>query len=91
MRSSARPESEGCESDSSNWEVHRKSDSEPYGIAITNDGVVWYSESGVKPKTLVRFDPKSDSFSTKQIASGGGVVRNAVSKAVCTARQFLAQ
>jgi len=40
------------------------SDSEPYGIAITNDGEVWYSESGVKPNTLVRFDPKSESFGT---------------------------
>jgi virginiamycin B lyase len=52
--------------------------SEPYGIAITNDGVVWYSESGVKPNTLVRFDPKSEAFSTEQIPSGGGVVRNMV-------------
>jgi virginiamycin B lyase len=30
----------------------------------------------MKPNTLVRFDPKSESFSTKQIPSGGGVVRN---------------
>lgn len=52
--------------------------SEPYGIAITNDGVVWYSESGVKPNTLVRFDPKSQTFSTEPIPSGGGVVRNMV-------------
>jgi len=52
--------------------------SEPYGIAITDDGTVWYSESGVKPNTLVRFDPKSESFSTKPIPSGGGVVRNMV-------------
>ena len=52
--------------------------SEPYGIAITGDGEVWYSESGVKPNTLVRFDPKAESFSTKAIQSGGGVVRNMV-------------
>jgi virginiamycin B lyase len=32
----------------------------------------------VKPNTLVRFDPKSERFSTKQIPSGGGVVRNMV-------------
>src|SRR5438128_3697638 len=49
-------------------------ESEPYGIAITNDGNVWYSESGVTPNTLVRFDPKSETFSAKQIPSGGGVV-----------------
>ncbi len=41
-------------------------------------GEVWYTESGVKPNTLVRFDPKSERFSTKQIPSGGGVVRNMV-------------
>jgi virginiamycin B lyase len=52
--------------------------SEPYGIAISSDGVVWYSESGVKPNTLVRFDPKSEKFSTEPIPSGGGVVRNMV-------------
>jgi len=52
--------------------------SEPYGIAITSDGVVWYSESGVKPNTLVRFDPKSESFGSEPIPSGGGVVRNMV-------------
>ena len=60
------------------WASPGGTDSEPYGIAITNDGEVWYSESGVKPNTLVRFDPTSESFSTKQIPSGGGVVRNMV-------------
>jgi virginiamycin B lyase len=52
--------------------------SEPYGIAVTEDGVVWYSESGVSPNTLVRFDLKSESFSRQKIPSGGGVVRNMV-------------
>jgi len=60
------------------WASPGGAQSEPYGIAITSDGEVWYSESGVKPNTLVRFDPKSESFSTKAIPSGGGVVRNMV-------------
>lgn len=60
------------------WMSPGGSDSEPYGIAVTSDGEVWYSESGVKPNTLVRFDPKSESFSTKAIPSGGGTVRNMV-------------
>jgi virginiamycin B lyase len=60
------------------WSSPGGPESEPYGIAITNDGEVWYSESGVKPNTLVRFDPKSESFRTKPIPSGGGVVRNMV-------------
>ena len=38
--------------------------------------IIWYSESGVKPNTLVRFDPKTEKFQTWVIPSGGGVVRN---------------
>jgi virginiamycin B lyase len=60
------------------WKSPGGSESEPYGIAVTSDGTVWYSESGVKPNTLVRFDPKSESFGVERIPSGGGVVRNMV-------------
>jgi len=37
---------------------------------------VWYSESGVRPNTLVRFDPQTQRFQTWAIPSGGGIVRN---------------
>ena len=47
----------------------------PYGITVLND-IVWYSESGVTPNTLVRFDPKSNAFQSWPIPSGGGTVRN---------------
>jgi len=47
----------------------------PYGITSVN-GIIWYSESGVKPNTLVRFDPKTEKFQTWVIPAGGGVVRN---------------
>jgi virginiamycin B lyase len=50
----------------------------PYGIASTSDGVLWYSESGVQPNTIVRFDPADASFQTWPIPSGGGVVRHIV-------------
>jgi virginiamycin B lyase len=60
------------------WPSPGGSDSEPYGIAVTADGIVWYSESGVTPNTLIRFDPKSETFSQEKIPSGGGVVRNMV-------------
>ena len=33
------------------WMSPGGAQSNPYGIAITSDGVVWYSESGVKPNT----------------------------------------
>jgi len=51
-------------------------DANPYGIAITPDGMVWYSESGVKPNTIIRFDPKTETFARANIPSGGGTVRN---------------
>jgi len=60
------------------WSSPGGAESEPYGIAITVDGQVWYSESGVRPNTLVKFDPKLESLSTKPIPSGDGVARNMV-------------
>jgi len=51
-------------------------ESNPYGITITPDGMVWYSESGVKPNTIVQFDPQTQKFARANIPSGGGVVRN---------------
>src|SRR5260370_22517530 len=48
----------------------------PYGITITPAGMVWYSESGVRPNTMVRFDPKTEQFARAAIPSGGGTVRN---------------
>lgn len=54
-------------------------ESRPYGITITPDGVVWYSESGMNPNTIVRFDPRTEAFAIWPIPSGGGVVRNMVS------------
>jgi virginiamycin B lyase len=50
--------------------------SNPYGITITPDGMVWYSESGVTPNTVVRFNPKTQEFARANIPSGGGTVRN---------------
>ncbi len=60
------------------WPSPGGAQARPYGIAISSTGDVWYSESGVKPNTLVRFDPKSETFSAEAIPSGGGVVRNMV-------------
>ena len=55
--------------------------SAPYGIAITSDGLVWYSESGVKPNTIIQFDPKTEQFARAAIPSGGGTVRHMVATA----------
>jgi virginiamycin B lyase len=61
------------------WTSPGGADSRPYGIAITPDGAIWYSESGVSPNTIVRFDPSTKMFEAWSIPSGGGVVRNMVS------------
>ncbi len=58
------------------WDSPAGAKANPYGIVITPDGMVWYSESGVKPNTLVRFDPKTEAFAKTNIPSGGGTVRN---------------
>jgi virginiamycin B lyase len=52
--------------------------SRPYAITITRDGMVWYSESGVEPNTIVRFDPKTEEFRVEAVPSGGGLIRNMV-------------
>jgi virginiamycin B lyase len=57
------------------WPSPGGASSQPYGIAVIN-GTVWYSESGVQPNTVVRFDPATQRFQTWNIPSGGGVVRN---------------
>jgi virginiamycin B lyase len=60
------------------WPSPGGSGAEPYGIATGSDGEVWYVETGVNPNALIRFDPKSETFSSERIPSGGGVVRNMV-------------
>ena len=57
------------------WPSPSGRDSQPYGITVVN-GDIWYSESNVKPNTLVRFEPKTEKFQTWAIPAGGGVVRN---------------
>jgi virginiamycin B lyase len=47
----------------------------PYGIAATKGGI-WYCESGAKPNTIVRFDPKTEKFQSWPIPGGGDIVRN---------------
>jgi virginiamycin B lyase len=58
------------------WASPGGAQSAPYGIAITPDGMVWYSESGMKPNTIIRFDPRTEDFARAIIPSGGGTVRN---------------
>src|SRR5262249_31005017 len=57
------------------WQSPSGPKSQPYGISAISD-VIWYSESGSKPNTVVRFDPKTEKFQTWAIPGGGDIVRN---------------
>lgn len=60
------------------WASPGGKDSGPYGMAAALDGTVWYSESNMRPNTVVRFDPKTKTFASWPIPSGGGVIRHMV-------------
>jgi virginiamycin B lyase len=62
------------------WKSPGGPQSQPYGIAAVGS-IVWYSESAVRPNTLVRFDPAAEKFQTWTIPSGGGVVRHMMATA----------
>ena len=47
-------------------------------ITTLPDGTIWYSESNLTPNTIVRFDPKDNSFMKWPIPSGGNVLRHFV-------------
>jgi virginiamycin B lyase len=57
------------------WPSPGGKQSQPYGIAAVGP-IIWYSESAVRPNTLVRFDTRTEKFQTWAIPSGGGVIRN---------------
>ncbi len=57
------------------WQSPSGAKSQPYGISAIND-VIWYSESGTSPGTVVRFDPKTAKFQSWAIPGGGDIVRN---------------
>jgi len=57
------------------WQSPSGPKSEPYGISAIS-GVIWYSESGSTPNTVVRFDPKTEKFQSWAIPGGGNIVRN---------------
>ena len=54
-------------------------DSSPYGLTITPDGTVWYCETGIQPKNIVRFNPGSSTFSRAPIPFATGVVHSMAS------------
>jgi virginiamycin B lyase len=56
------------------WPSPSGPNSQPYGIVFAK-GAIWYSESFTKPNTIVRFDPKTETFQSWPIPGGGDIVR----------------
>jgi virginiamycin B lyase len=52
------------------------SDSSPYGLTIAPDGSVWYCETGIQPKSIIRFNPGPSTFSRTPIPFATGVVQS---------------
>jgi virginiamycin B lyase len=49
---------------------------QPYGMTVVDDKI-WYVESNTRPNTLVRFDPKTETFQSWAVPNGGGgIVRH---------------
>lgn len=57
------------------WDSPSGPRSQPYALAVIEDKI-WYNESGMRPDTLVRFDPETEAFQSWAIPSGVGIVRN---------------
>tara|TARA_R110000744_G_scaffold4873_2_gene17331 strand:+ start:1907 stop:3181 length:1275 start_codon:yes stop_codon:yes gene_type:complete len=60
------------------WPSPSGPESHPYAIAVV-DNVIWYNESGMRPDTLVRFEPNTETFQSWPIPSGevyAGIVRH---------------
>ena len=51
-------------------------DSSPYGLAMTSDGKVWYTETGNQPNDLVRFDPAMSTFAHTTLPCASGNVHD---------------
>jgi virginiamycin B lyase len=56
------------------WASPSGPNAQPYGIVYAK-GALWYNESFAKPNTIVRFDPKTESFQSWAIPGGGDIVR----------------
>jgi virginiamycin B lyase len=53
------------------WPSPSGTRSQPYGIVFAK-GAIWYNESFAKPNTIVRFDPRTETFQSWAIPGQGG-------------------
>lgn len=59
------------------WALPHGGSSQPYGMAVDRNDVVWLVETGVSPNRFVGFDTRTETFiGSTEIPSGGGTVRH---------------
>lgn len=58
------------------WPLPGGSDSRPYALAADDADRIWVVETGVQPNQFVGFDPRTESFTSVPVESGGGTVRH---------------
>src|SRR5690606_34218584 len=59
------------------WALPGGARSQPYGMALDDDGRVWVVETGVRPNRFIGFDTADEEIvSVTEIPSGAGAVRH---------------
>ena len=58
------------------WMLPSGESSRPYAIAVDDADRIWVVETGVQPNQFVGFDPRTESFTSVPVESGGGTVRH---------------
>jgi virginiamycin B lyase len=59
------------------WANPSGENARPYGMAIDDDGRIWFVETGVQPNKFVGFDVAAERyFSNTEVGSGGGTIRH---------------
>lgn len=58
------------------WALPSGPDSRPYAVAVDDNDRIWVVETGVQPNQFVGFDPRTETFTSTPVGSGGGTIRH---------------
>ena len=58
------------------WMLPSGENARPYAMAVDDNDRIWVVETGVQPNRFVGFDPRTESFTSVPVESGGGSVRH---------------
>ncbi len=62
--------------DVTEWALPGGRDSRPYAMAADRVDRIWLVETGVQPNRFVGFDPRTETFTSVPVESGGGSIRH---------------